>query len=164
MSHSKIFQISSNPIDRDDWRVPEDYYDNSDDFADYIGDRVEGEEERDEEIGHLADLVKDVFTPVGRGVLAYKGRTALLEFKVKWLEAIDRFTEGLTADNMSKEMRMYRLRSLTEETHLRSSFRVDIEEWTGGAPNALGELFVWAENELEEGDRIYVGAVTDYHY
>ena len=162
MGHSRIFQISSRPIDREEWSEPSDYYENSDDFADYIGDRVDDDDKRDEDIGRLADTVKDVFTPAGRGVLAYRGREALMAFKQKWHDAIKAATDELTVENMTKQMRLGRLSSLTEQTHLLSSYRVHIVNWTS-CPLPLGELFEWAESILEEGDRVYIGAVIDYH-
>ena len=38
--HSKIFQISSKPISKADYKVSEDYYEGHDSWADYIGDEV----------------------------------------------------------------------------------------------------------------------------
>lgn len=161
MAHSRIFQISSTPICPDDYKRPDDYYENSD-FADYIGDEVTGEE-RDDDIGHLADTVKDVFTPIGQGVLAYRGKEAMNEFKRKWAETLKKEADEMTAENITHNMQMFRIGRLTEETHLLSDYRVDITNWTSCA-YPLSELFVWAENCLEEGDHVYIGSVIDYHY
>lgn len=161
--HSKIFQISSKPISKDEYTSPETYYDNSGDFADYIGDEVKDEEDRDDYIGYFADVVKDVFTPVGRGVLAYKGEDAMRQFKQKWAAEIKRLSDELTADNMLCEQRLYRISKATAETHIHTSYRVDIEDWCGGCAYPIGELIEWAACQLKEGDRIYIGAIIDYH-
>jgi hypothetical protein len=163
MSHSNIFQISDKPITPDEYRTPEDFYENSDDFADYIGDEITDEEERKECIGYLADTIEDVFTHEGDGVFVYKGDEALRKFKQEWLAEIQTQTARLTADNMQNEQNLYRLSAATERTHLNCNYRIKIEEWNGYA-GPISDLFEWAESKLKEGDRIYVGAVIDYHY
>ena len=57
--HSNIYQISSKPICPDDYASPDMYYDNSSDFADYIGDAYEGEE-REERIENFGRIISDV--------------------------------------------------------------------------------------------------------
>lgn len=160
--HSKIFQISNAPIDKDDYSSPECYYDNSE-FADYIGEPVKGET-REDCIKYLAESISDLFSyDKEAGAFVYKGKDALHEFKRKWLEAIREITDKLTADNLMEEHNVYRLRRLTLQTHLDSSFRFDINEWNGWA-GPMEDLVEYAGYQLKEGDRIYVGAVIDYHY
>ena len=161
--HSKIFQISSEPIDKENYNSPSDYYDNSGDFADYIGDELT-DERREDAIGYLADLLKDVFTPSGRDTLTYKGEEALRQFKQKWADRIKAMANELTADNLFSEQRLYLIQSVATETHLRTAYRVDIQDWCGGVAYPFGELFEWAASQLKEGDRIYIGAIIDYHY
>ncbi len=161
--HSKIYQISSQPISKEDYASPSDFYDNSGDFADYIGDEVLGEE-RENYIGWFAVSVKDVFTAVGDGVLVYKGKEALHEFKQKWADRIKEMANELTADNLLTELRLFSLREVTERTHVDISYRVTIEDWCGGVAYPFGELFEWANSQLKEGDHIYIGAIIDYHY
>lgn len=160
--HSKIFQISNAPIDKDDYSSPECYYDNSE-FADYIGEPMKGET-REDCIKYLAESLSDLFSyDKEAGAFVYKGKDALHEFKRKWLEAIREITDKLTADNLMEEHNVYRLRRLTLQTHLDSSFRFDINEWNGWA-GPMEDLVEYAGYQLKEGDRIYVGAVIDYHY
>lgn len=160
--HSNIYQISSQPISKEDYANPSRYYENSDDFADYIGDEVP-DEEREDYIGWFADSVKDVFTAVGDGVLAYKGKEALQAFKQKWADRIKEVANELTADNLFKVQSLWRIGEMTKRTHLESSYRVDIDGWCGGVAYPFGELFEWANSQLEEGDHIYIGAIIDYH-
>jgi len=161
--HSNIYQIGNKPIDKEDYQSPETYYDNSGDFADYIGDEFEGEE-REEAIGYLADLLKDVFEYKGGGEFRYKGKEAMEEFKQAWVAGIKAMADKLTADNLFKNYLLFNLRCITEETHLGTSYRVDIAGWAEGAAYPFGELFKYAASQLKEGDRIYVGAIIDYHY
>ena len=161
--HSKIFQISSKPISKKDYTDPSTYDDNSSDFADYIGVEV-ADDEREQYIGYLADNLKDIFTPVGRGVLAYKGEDAMRKFKQEWADAIKQQAEELTADNILCNYRLYRISNAIDATHIGTNYRVDIEDWCGGRADPFAELIEWAAYQLKEGDRIYIGAIIDYHY
>ena len=161
--HSKIFQISNKPIDKEDYKSPDTYYDNSGDFADYIGDEIEGEDRKDA-LGYLAKLLEGVFRQVHPGVFAYKGADAMAAFKQKWADYIKEFASDLTADNLFCDQRLYMIRKITEETHLGTSYRVDIAHWAEGVAYPFGELFEYAASKLKKGDRIYIGAIIDYHY
>lgn len=160
--HSKIFQISNKFIAREDYASPSTYWDNSGDFADYIGDEITGEDRKDS-LGYLADLLKDVFEHRGGGKFVYKGEESMAKFKQQWIDELLHKTAALTPDNMFKEQNLFRIGQLTERTHLNSSIRVDIEGWCGCA-YPLGELFEWADSKLKKGDRFYIGAVIDYHW
>ena len=161
--HSKIFQVSNKPISEDEYASPLRYSDNSSDFADYIGDPYNGVE-REEAIGYLSDLLEDVFEHKGGGEFAYKGQSALTAFKKKWALELLRPAGMLTPDNLFKEQNLFRIRKTTEETHLRSSYRVDIKDWCDGIAYPFGELFEYADSKLKKGDCIYIGAVIDYHF
>lgn len=160
--HSRIFQVSSEPIGKDEYVSPSDFYDNSNDFADYIGDEIEGEG-RDDSVGYLAHELEGVFTAVGRDHLVYLGDDALREFKQKWADSIKAQAAELTADNILSDARLYRISLSTEETHVDSSYRFYIEEWNGYA-GPFSDIIEWAASRLHEGDSIYIGAVIDYHF
>lgn len=161
--HSKIYQIGNKPIDKEDYASPMDYYDNSGDFADYIGDRYNNED-RKEAIEYLADLLKDVFEHKGGGEFRYKGSEAMEKFKQAWADELRRMAGLLTPENLFKNQRLFNIRQVTEDTHLGTSYRVDIADWCGGIAYPFGELFEYAASQLKKNDRIYVGAVIDYHY
>lgn len=161
--HSNIYQISSRPISEDEYASPSDFWDNSSDFADYIGDAYEGEE-REEEIESFADIIEDVFDYKGGGEFEYKGKDAMRKFKQAWIDELLHKTAALTPDNLFKEQNLFRIWQLTEKTHLDASSRVDISEWCGECAYPLGELFEWADSQLKKGDRFYIGAVIDYHW
>ena len=161
--HSKIFQISSKPISKADYKVSEDYYEGHDSWADYIGDEVDDKEEREDCVGYLAHELRGVFTAVGRDHLVYLGEDALHSFLQEWADDIKARAAELTADNILADQRLFNIRATTNKTHRCSSYRVHIEEWNGYA-GPFKDIIEWAANELKEGDSIYIGAIIDYHY
>lgn len=165
MSHSRIYQISSKRIAKDDYASPSDFYDNSSDFADYIGDEIEDEDDRKEDIGQMADTLSDLFDLSDDGTaLVYKGAEAMKKFKQEWADAIRQAAQEITADNVLVSHPRWKLRSICEETHLRSSCRVSIEEWNTHA-SPMDELIEWVDyKKFNTGKKIHVGAVIDYHY
>lgn len=160
--HSNIFQISSRPISEDEYASPSRYYDNSGDFADYIGDAYEGEE-REKIIKNFAGTIEDVFTYKGGGEFVYKGKEAMRKFKQTWIDELLHKTAALTPVNLFKEQNLFHIGQLTEKTHLYVSSRVDIAEWCGECAYPLGELFKWASCLLKKGDRFYIGSVINFH-
>lgn len=161
--HSNIYQIGNKPLCPDEYSDSETYYDNSGDFADYIGDAYEGEE-REEKIKNFAGIIEDVFAYNGGGKFEYKGKEAMRKFKQQWIDELQSKVAALTPDNLFKEQNLFHIEQLRKETHLSASSRVDIENWTGGVAYPLGELFEWADRKLKKGDRFYIGAVIDYHW
>ena len=154
--HSNIYQISSSPISEDEYANPSRYYDNSGDFADYIGDAYEGEE-REEKIENFASIIEDVFAYKGGGEFEYKGKEAMRKFKQAWIDELQSKVAALTPDNVFKEYNLFSIKQLTEKTHLDVSSRVDIDMWCGACAYPLGELFEWADTKLKKGDRFYIG-------
>lgn len=160
--HSKIFQVGTKPISKDDYASPSDFYDNSSDFADYIGEPID-DNEREEYVGYLAHALRGVFKPAGRDCLVYLGDDALNAFLQEWADDIRRQANELTAENIMKDVRLYNIRATTKETHRLEDFRIHIEEWNGWA-GPFGDIIEFANNQLKEGDKIYVGAIIDYHF
>lgn len=161
--HSNIYQISKTAICPDEYAAPSTYEDNYGDFADYIGDAYEGKE-REDRIENFASIISDVFDYKGDGVFEYKGKDAMRKFKQAWCDELQRKAAELTPDNIFQDMRLFRLAQLTKKTHLNSSSRVDIKDWADGTAYPLGELYEWTDSQLKAGDRIYVGAIIDYHF
>lgn len=161
--HSNIYQISSRPISEDEYATPSRYYDNSGDFADYIGEAYGGVA-RGEKIENFADIIKDVFAYKGGGVFEYKGNEAMRKFKQAWIDELRSKVDALHITTLLCSPYLSNIRQLTEKTHLDASSRVDIAEWCGDCAYPLGELFEWADSQLKKGDRFYIGAVIDYHF
>ena len=165
MSHSRIFQISRKRIAKGDYASPSDFYDNSSDFADYIGDEIEDEDDRKDDISHLADVLSDLFDLSDDGkTLVYKGEEAMKAFKQEWADAIRQAAQEITADNVLESQPRWRVQSICTETHLRTSLRVSIEEWNGYA-GPMDDLVEWMDfSKFKAGKKVYIGAVIDYHY
>ena len=161
--HSNIYQVSTQPIDKEKYKTSESFYEESGGWFDYIGDEVEDDEERKDCLDALSDILGDLFTPVGDGVFAYKGEQAMRKFKDDFLEYLRNMIGSLSADSITKEQNLYKLRLACKETHIETSSRFYIEEWNGYAA-PFSDLVGFAESNLKEGDSIYIGAIIDYHF
>lgn len=159
--HSKIFQISNRPINKDDYASPESFYESS--FADYIGDEVDDKEERRDYIESLAKTLEGVFTLNEDYSLTYNGKDALHEFLTKWVDYLQGLTANLTADNIFSNVSIDLIRYTCNTTHKDCGFRFYIEDWNYHA-GPLKDLVEYAANQLRDGDRIYIGAIVDYHF
>lgn len=164
MSHSRIYQVSSKRIAKGDYASPDDFYENSGDFADYIGDEQTGDD-RKEDIEHLANTLSDIFDLSDDGeTLIYKGDEAMQKFKKDWAAAIRKAAREITEDNVLESSPRWQVRSICNETHLQTSRRVKIEEWNGWA-GPMDDLIEWmAYKKFKAGKKLYIGAVIDYHY
>lgn len=165
MAHSRIFQVSIRPIEADDYAQSSDFYDNSGDFADYIGDEVEGDD-RKEDIDYLAHELRDLFTPdePGGDTLTYRGEDAMEAFKQRWADAIKDAAGKVTAMNILDWHGRYDVKKVCEEAALNTSYRFKIEDWNGDYADTPAELVTYVASKMKKGDKLYVGAVIDYHY
>ena len=164
MSHSRIYQVSSKRIAKGDYASPDDFYENSGDFADYIGDEQTGDD-RKEDIKHLADTLSDIFDLSDDGeTLVYKGDEAMQKFKKRCAAAIRKAAQEITEDNVLESSSRWQVRSICNETHLQTPRRVKIEDWNGYA-GPMDDLIEWmAYKKFKAGKKLYIGAVIDYHY
>lgn len=156
--HSRIFQIGLEPIAKDDYVSPSYFDDDCLDFADYIGDELEGTH-RVESIEWLVKGLRGILGHVSDGVLRYNGLGNLLE---EWAAEVKRQAGEISGENIIKDMRRYRMSALMDRTHLDLDFRFYTEDWSGCA-EPLGD-FVAYLSTLEEGTLIYVGSVIDFHF
>lgn len=159
MSHGNIYQLATKPISEDDYVSPEDFCENHDAYADYLGDRVEGEE-KEKAIGYLADVLKDRLTYTGNGIFVYKG---LGDYLQKWVDAIHEKAEAITVDNVLNYLPRAELRDILIGTHKDSVDRFVIEEYSGRFAQPMSDLIEFMKS-MKPGDLLYVGAVIDFHY
>ena len=156
--HSKIYQIGLKPISKEDYVSSTDFYENSDDFADYIGDKYP-EEERLEAAENLAGIFPELFDYIGDGSLRYKGMGTFLQ---EWADKIHSLAGEITKDNIMKGLHRFRLSRLTATTHKEINSRFYIEDWNGCAGPASDLIeFLGCQ---KEGTLLYVGAVIDFHF
>ena len=160
--HSKIYQISNKPISEEDYIIAEQFYENHEPWADYIGEEVEDEDERIGCIANLSEILRGVFK-VNRDLsLTYLGKEALCEFLTKWADDIHRQANNITADNILQDMNLFKLSHCCTDTHIGTEERMFIENWNGWA-GPFRDLITYAAKKLKEGDHIYVGAIIDFH-
>ena len=160
--HSRIYQVSNKPIPKREWATPDDFYENSDDFADYIGDKQEGDA-RKEDIRSLAKTMSELFDLDKSGnALVYKG--GLEEFCKKWADAIHDAAKEVTAENVIRVDSRYNVRMMCKETHLESSCRFSIVDYQSYA-GPMSDLVKWIfYGKMKPGAKVFIGAVIDYHW
>ena len=156
--HSKIYQIGLEPISKENYISSTDFYENSGDFADYIGDEYP-EKERLEAAEGLAELFPELFDYVGDGTLRYKGMGTFLQ---DWADKIHSLAGEITKDNIIKGLHRFLLSCLTERTHKEINSRFYIEEWNGYAGPAADLIEFLGKQK--EGTLLYVGAIIDFHF
>ena len=156
--HGKIYQIGLKPMNVDDYVHPDEFYENSNDFADYIGDEYP-EKERLEASEYLAESLPELFDYVGDGILRYNGVGTFLQ---DWADKIHGLAGEINADNIIKYPHRVRLSLLTEDTHKKINSRFYIEDWNGYAGPASDLIEFLAKQK--EGTLIYVGNVIDFHF
>lgn len=160
--HSNIFQISDSLISEENILYSGYFYDNSNDFADYIGGEYKGEN-RTLKIKWLAEEFPEMFEykqdENDSEVLIFKG---LGNFLKEWTDKIQEIAKGLTEENIFKGVNLYRMKRICERTHHNINSRFFIEDWNNCAGDCA-DFISWLAT-LEVGTRIYVGAVIDYHF
>lgn len=155
--HARIFQVSQYPIDRSEYVKPQDFYDN--DFADYIGDEQEGVS-RKEDIQRLQEVLSDLFDlDAEHEALVYKGSS---DFIKKWVQQLHQAAAKITEESILQYDGTFRLEMILKETHVKSSHRFVITGWSSLAER-MSDFVCYVTAHLNEGDRLYVGAVIDYH-
>lgn len=155
--HSCIFQVSTKPISEGDYVSPEYFYDNSGDFADYIGDPITGKHRLDS-IKYVFELFGNMFT-INKDVITFNG---LGNFVRKWNDYMRELSSNLD-DNEYKQYDMWRIGCATKETHLYICSRFFIEDWNECAGPAE-DLIDFLQHRAKPGDKLYIGAVIDYHF
>lgn len=159
--HSNIYQISKKPIDKEEWVSPEYFYDNSQDFADYICDEKKGDD-RTECIKNLQHALSDIFDLEGE-TLVYKGKKKMKKFLDDWAKEINKKAACITWSTILKFPNLFKLRQCTMNTHLVVDYRFYIEDYNSyGGP--LFDLVDYIASSMKEGDRLYIGSVIDYHF
>ncbi len=157
--HSRIFQISKTPIDKDDYIEEDKYYDHW--FTDRVADYVNGATNRDDDIEWLRNCYENKGLSFGQD---NNGEYFVVEDKAKYFESdFEEFQRelkellGKTLDDfMGGESRMslYRLNSSYEDEF---GFYVE-DEYCGCA------TFSRFMRHATVGTKYYIGATIDYHY
>jgi len=155
--------LATKPISKDKYVKPEDFYENHEDYAEYIDDAEEGEE-REDDIGYLTRKLSDIFEPAGKDCLVYKGEEAMQAFKRKWVDGIHEKAQAITVESVQRSFLRTALIDYVNLTHLDTWDRVVIEEWAGKFAHPMSELVLYVAEHMKEGDKLYFGAVIDFGY
>lgn len=91
--HSKIYQIAEQPIGPENYITESDFYENSSDFADYVADM--DEEDQEECIADLASgWLEGIFEVNGRELTVLDST----DFLNEWAKEMRELTEELTME------------------------------------------------------------------
>lgn len=151
--HSRIFEITSKQLDRDDyltsgWLEPEQYSD----FADYIDDDIEDE---DDDIKWLASVMSDIFDCEGRELTLRDISGFIEQWKAEVRKRASEF------DPKGDGMSSYFLRKSIKRTHKGIDFHFYNEDYGLMDPRQLIENFLLHK---KPGDKFYIGGILDYHF
>ena len=159
--HSRIFQISKTPIDRDDYIEEDKYYDHW--FTNSVADYVDGDTNRYDDIKWLQSCYENEGLSFGRDD---SGEYFVVEDKSRYFEtnfeefkkALQELSEKTFDDFMNGERRMslYRLKSSYDEE---LGFYIDDNGEYQGL--ATFDRFMRCATE---GEKYYIGATIDYHF
>lgn len=162
--HSRIYQISEKPIDKDDYVTEDDYYESfCGSHADYVDSNTDRNEDIEWVIGCLGDSVsydekEQSFTIVNKAKYFEKSFNAFKELLEK-LEntTLEEFSGVAGIDTQRTfESNMYMLKTTYEDEY---AFYIDDR----------GEYFGIASldyfmRRVETGKKFYIGATIDYHF
>lgn len=157
--HSRIIELTLNPLDREDWAGEDCFYD--DEKVDYVSEL--DNDERRESIEDFQDdedpFLSGLFTPGECDTIVFKGKDALMKVHKEWISSIKRETDDLME---SGRFSPYLVTQATNQV-LHSDYLFCLPDWTGCSAEYPSELLSWL-NTLEDGAVLHIGAVIDYHY
>ena len=159
--HSKIYQISKTPIDKDDYIEESNYYDHW--FTNSVADYVDDDTNRNDGIEWLKDCYEKKGLSFGQDD---NGEYFIVEDKTKFFEAnfenfqkeLKELSEKTLDDFMGGEsnMSLYRLKSLYDD---KFGFYID----DGGEYHGIA-TFDRFMRCATVGTKYYIGATIDYHF
>lgn len=150
--HSRIIQLSKEPIDKDDY-ITEDTF--IDDFVGVIADYVSEETDREEDIKWLLYAIKEygiVYNDKEESIIFPKGfKENYFRERFKELKEV---VQNISLEQFASNSTVaYNLASLIEDKH---GFYIYTSFWQSF------DSFV--RGELEEGEKYYIGGTIDYHF
>jgi hypothetical protein len=159
--HSRIYQISKTPIDKEDYIEESNYYDHW--FTNSVADYVDDDTNRDDDIEWLKDCYEKKGLYFGQDD---NGEYFIVEDKTKFFEAnfekfqkeLKELSEKTLDDFMGGEgnMSLYRLKSSYDDEF---GFYIDDDgEYHGVA------TFNRFMRCATVGTKYYIGATIDYHF
>ena len=158
--HSRIFQISTEPIVKENYLNENTLYQGDGSFYDYCSniDDVERKE-------NIACLVKDIL-PKGMFELlgdAMRYNGGLEQWKEEYVTNIHKRADALTVENMLEWSSTYYLkRAIINPLDTEYHFYLD----GSGCQSFAEQSFAFMQfvSTLEPGTILYIGGVIDYHF
>ena len=159
--HSKIFQISTTRVEKDNYLNEDTLQQGEGSFYDYCANI--GDEERKEDIGYLVEyaLPKGMFELTSDDTIRYNG--GIEQWKEEFVANIHKKAEAITTENMQEYMPIYNLKeALQNPLNTGYHFYLDGDGCqTFAEPSFAFMEFVCT---LEPGTTLYIGGVIDYHF
>lgn len=156
--HSRIFQVSSKPIEKHDYITESDYYDHW--FTHEIADYVNGNTERDYDIDWLANYCKGFSFERDEN-----GEYFIIEDKgLYFSNAFENFKQALekignpTLDEFVNGIDLWNLKNSYED---KFSFYIECADCEYGSELMSLDTFVRISNV---GEKYYLGGTVDYHW
>jgi len=153
MSHSRIYQISTNPIDKDDYitacSLDPWIYEPLGDYADDLP-----ESQLQKELEDFDKLFEGIFKRDGR-VLTFLGCDQFIE---DWREDIKRKANNI---DFTKWMSLWELRATLKRTHYDSYAIFTSDDCTS---DDFAHFIEGLYQGHKPGDKFYIGGILDYHY
>ena len=160
--HSRVFQISTTQIDKENYLNEDTLNQGDNSFYDYCADI--SDEERKEEITNLVNsiLPKGMFELVSEDTIRYTG-DGMEQWKEKYVAEIRKKADAITVENMFEWSSTYYLKQAIDnplDTGYHFYLNGDGCQYFA-EPSFEFMLFV---SSLEPGTLLYVGGVIDYHF
>lgn len=156
--HYNIWQVSTKPIDADEFITPTDCEsDGWESWADYIDDLSENLDVVYKYFPFLNDNFK-MFERDGE-VLTYKGDETFLKL---WEQDVDeKYAE--VKSSFANDMARWRLANCARKP-FGINDRIWLSEWSGDCAELVDEFADFCHHKLKVGDKLYLGNVLDFHF
>lgn len=155
--HSRIFQLSTNPIKKEDYTDESEYYDHW--FTKSVADYVIDSDYRDEDLKWLEDCYENQGIEFGKDdngeYLIIKSKHKYFENSfTKFMETINKIKNYTIDDFINGFFEMWHLKNAYEDKY---GFYTDVEDYG----LITMDEFV---RKFSENVKFYIGGTLDYHY
>lgn len=159
--HSRIFQISTTRVDKENYLNEDTLQQGDGSFYDYCA-KID-DEERKQDIADLVEyaLPKGMFELTSNDTIRYNG--GIEQWKEEFVANIHKKAEAITTENMQEYMPIYNLKeALQNPLNTGYHFYLDGD----GCQTFAEPSFAFMEFicTLEPDTTLYIGGVIDYHF
>lgn len=159
--HSRVFQISTTRIDKENYLNENTLYQGDGSYYDYCADI--SSKERKEDIANLVNYIlpKEMFELASEDTIRYKG--GMEQWKEEYVANVQKKAAALTVENMFDWSSTYYLKQAVTNP-LDTSYHFYLNE--NGCQTFAEQSFAFMQfvSSLEPGTILYIGGVIDYHF